>query len=238
MYASGGQKLLRRPDSNAFSKKHNKRPHSARASQSDAYNRSTMYGSEPLNKQRTVSHRKSTEKLVPERQNGNALVQLYKMCALKSMQKIHPAVIYPLKYNCELALDMDSLTDNQEQSLIDFVAKATNGLQSMRIWSSYTRLPDVDGMIKSQRDDFMEYLRVAVKHFFTKIKIQAKIEPRAPQSVQPFRKFSVDIIENTKLMNSIERNLSHTKTLHDLTLCGFRMNEASAKKLNDGVMKC
>ena len=108
----------------------------------------------------------------------------------------------------------------------------------MRIWSSYTRLPDVDGMIKSQRDDFMEYLRVAVKHFFTKIKIEAKIEPRAPQSVRPFRKFSVDIIDNSKLMNSIEKNLSHTKSLQELTLCGFRMNEASAKKLNDGVMKC
>jgi len=30
------------------------------------------------------------------------LVSVYKQCAFKCMQKIHPSVIYPLKYNREL----------------------------------------------------------------------------------------------------------------------------------------
>ena len=32
----------------------------------------------------------------------------------------------------------------------------------MRIWSSYARLDDVDSMLKSQREDYTEYVRSAV----------------------------------------------------------------------------
>ena len=64
------------------------------------------------------------------------------------LQKIHPQVIFPLKYNSELALDMDSLRDNQEESMIEFVRQARE-LEIIRCWSSYTKLDDVDAMIKS-----------------------------------------------------------------------------------------
>ncbi len=64
------------------------------------------------------------------------------------MQKIHPAIIFPLKYNQELALDMDSLMNNQEESVIEFVGKATD-LVYMKLWSRYTKLEDVDALIKS-----------------------------------------------------------------------------------------
>ena len=42
------------------------------------------------------------------------------------MQKIHPSVVFPLKYNSELALDMDCLQDSQEASMIEFVRLATD----------------------------------------------------------------------------------------------------------------
>lgn len=64
------------------------------------------------------------------------------------MQKIHPSVVFPLKYNSELALDMDCLQDNQEASMIEFVRVATD-LEIIRCWSSYARLSDVDSMMKS-----------------------------------------------------------------------------------------
>ena len=78
------------------------------------------------------------------------------------LQKIHPAVIFPLKYNNELALDMDCLEDNQEESIIRFVGMATD-LEIMKLWSSYTRLNDVDTMLKSTREDYSEYLKSAVQ---------------------------------------------------------------------------
>ena len=80
----------------------------------------------------------------------------------------------------------------------------------MRIWSSYSCLQDLDAIIKSLRDDFSEYIKAAVKHFFIKIGIESKIEPKAPQSVRSMRKLSIDAFENAKLMESIYSNLCHT----------------------------
>jgi len=74
---------------------------------------------------------------------------------------MHPSIVFPLKYNQELALDMDCLQNNQEESLFKFVAIATE-LEICRMWSSYTRLDDVDSMIKSQRPDYNEYVKCAV----------------------------------------------------------------------------
>ena len=90
MYATGGKKLIRRPDRDAFSKKHNKRPSSQNK---DVYAKDEIKDVQPVKKPA----------------NAINLVNLYKQCCLKLLQKIHPAVVFPLKYNRELALDMDSL---------------------------------------------------------------------------------------------------------------------------------
>lgn len=71
---------------------------------------------------------------------------------------------------------MDSLINNQEESVIDFVGKATD-LNIIKFWSRYTKLDDVEALMKSQRNDYKEYLRTAVKQYFLKISIEAKIEP-------------------------------------------------------------
>ena len=88
-------------------------------------------------------------------------------------------MIFPLKYNNELALDMDCLEENQEESMIKFVGMATD-LEVLKLWSSFTRLDDVDIMIKSQRHDYNEYLKAAVKQYFLKIQMESKLEPTAP----------------------------------------------------------
>lgn len=121
--------------------------------------------------------------------------------------------------------------------MILFVSKATD-CQIMKFWSSYTRLDDVDGMLKSQREDYNEYVRSAVKQYFLKINIESKIEPKAPQSVRSVRKLSIDAFENIKLMKSICTNLSRTRALQELTLCGFRLTEPNATKLNQGLLAC
>lgn len=133
-------------------------------------------------------------------------------------------MVFPLKYNSELALDMDCLQDNQEQSMINFVRLAKE-LEIIRCWSSYTRLDDVDSMMKSNRLDFSEYVRSAVQQYFCKIDIESKIEPHAPQSVRSSRKLSIDAFENIKLMKSIATNLRNNRCLQELTLCGYRMTE-------------
>ena len=132
---------------------------------------------------------------------------------------------------------MDCLLDSQEQSMIAFVGEAT-GLEAIRIWSSYARLQDLENIMKSQRDDFLEYIKTAVKHFYTKISIESKIEPKAPQSVRSLRKLSIDAFENMKLMESIHTNLMQTKCLQELTLIGYRMTEKCAEKLNESLVKC
>lgn len=45
--------------------------------------------------------------------------------------------------------------------MFKFVAMATD-LEICRIWSSYTRIDDVDSMMKSQRLDYNEYIKAAV----------------------------------------------------------------------------
>lgn len=45
--------------------------------------------------------------------------------------------------------------------MVKFLGMATD-LEICRLWSSYTRLDDVDAMIKSQRDDYNEYLKTSV----------------------------------------------------------------------------
>lgn len=94
MHATGGNKLIRRPDSYAFSKKHNKRPFSADSSQKN----------KDVNE---VEDSKKKLSVSPLYKYG--LVGLYKQCCNSLNEKIHPSVIFPLKYNQELALDMDCL---------------------------------------------------------------------------------------------------------------------------------
>ena len=52
----------------------------------------------------------------------NKLVTLYKECCSKLSQKVNPTIIFPLKENKELALDMDCLLEaRQEGSVFNFV---------------------------------------------------------------------------------------------------------------------
>ena len=136
--------MIRRPDTNAFSKKHNKEPSSQNK---DVYETEELHEGEQKHTQFRLKH---------------GLVGLYKQCCHKMLEKIHPSVIFPLKYNSELALDMDCLQNSQEASMIEFVRRATD-LEIIRCWSSYTRLNDVDAMIKSQRVDYNEYVKSAVQ---------------------------------------------------------------------------
>jgi len=48
----------------------------------------------------------------------------------------------------------------------------------------------------------------------------------------------MDAFENVKLMNSLHINLKRSRTLQELTLCGYRMTEVCAAKLNSGLMQC
>jgi hypothetical protein len=48
----------------------------------------------------------------------------------------------------------------------------------------------------------------------------------------------MDAYENVKLMKALEINLNRTRSLQELTLCGYRMTEACATKLNSGLMQC
>ena len=162
MYATGGNKLANRPNSLAFSK-HNKGPSSPNSNLKNE----EMKIDKLFEMKRPHT---ATKKVLPN------LVSLHKQCALKTLQKIHPSVIYPLKYNRELQLDMDCLAANQEQSMFLFINLART-LSIMKIWSSYTRLSDLDSMVKSQREDYKEYVRSAVQQYFLKISIEAKIEP-------------------------------------------------------------
>lgn len=50
------------------------------------------------------------------------------------------------------------------------------------------------------------------------------------------RKLSIDAYENVKLMKSICSNLKYSEKLQEVTLCGFRMTEACATKLNAGIL--
>ncbi len=131
MYATGGNKLVNRPNSLAFSK-HNKGPSSPNSHQTEELKADKLF---EMKRPHTA-----TKKVLPN------LVSLYKQCALKTLQKIHPSVIYPLKYNRELQLDMDCLAGNQEQSMFLFINLART-LSIMKIWSSYTRLSDLDSII-------------------------------------------------------------------------------------------
>ena len=49
---------------------------------------------------------------------------------------------------------------------------------------------------------------------------------------------SIDAFENIKLMRSIHKNLIETRALQEITLCGYRMTEPCAAKLNSAIMGC
>ena len=49
---------------------------------------------------------------------------------------------------------------------------------------------------------------------------------------------SIDAFENIKLMRSIHKNLIETRALQEITLCGYRMTEPCATKLNSAIMGC
>lgn len=57
-----------------------------------------------------------------------------------------------------------------------FVEKAKH-LKTMRIWSSYMRLEDVDNYMKSFKESTIEYLKAAIKKYFLKIETEIKNEP-------------------------------------------------------------
>ena len=92
MHATGGAKLIKRPNSLAFTK-HNSRPESPNKDVFQS-NKKSEAADKKKDQMRPHTAISKTPKL--------NLVSVYKQCAFKSMQKIHPSVIYPLKYNREL----------------------------------------------------------------------------------------------------------------------------------------
>ena len=91
MNADGGERLVKAPNSYAFSKFNtgsNKQPNSGKKD----------------------AEFKDGDGGIMRRQSE--LVNLYKQCCFKKSQKIHPAIVFPLKYNNELSLDIDSLFQN------------------------------------------------------------------------------------------------------------------------------
>ena len=57
-------------------------------------------------------------------------------------------------------------------------------LERITLWSSYTNLNDIDGMVRAHRQSYNEYLHSAIEHFFVKIAIEAKIDSIAPASIR------------------------------------------------------
>ena len=57
-------------------------------------------------------------------------------------------------------------------------------LKRIRLWSSLTKLDDVDYMIKAETSAYSEYIKSSVKQFFIKIAMVAEVEPQGPTSVR------------------------------------------------------
>ena len=57
-------------------------------------------------------------------------------------------------------------------------------MKRIRLWSSLTKLDDVDYMINAETSAYSEYIKSSVKQFFLKIAMVAEVEPQGPTSVR------------------------------------------------------
>ena len=160
---------------------------------------------------------------------------MYKECASQTHLKVHPAILGNLKYHDSLEFDMDCLRNRQELPVFRFIAKAKS-LNKLKAWSSLVKLDDLDYMMKADNTAYSEYIKSAVRQFYIKLQMEAYVEPNAPTSGRSERLLSLDVWENLKLMKSIQTNLTHNHHIQEIALVGYRMNEESCRRLNEGCL--
>ena len=159
---------------------------------------------------------------------GEVLVSLYKRVAVKLNMKIHPTIIASLRYKHGLEFDMDCLDGRQELPLFNLIEQ-TAELKRIRLWSSLTKLDDVDYMMAADNSAYSEYIKSSVRQFFLKIGMVAEVEPQGPTSVRTGMPLSLDRWQNAKLMKAIRSNLVKSHRLQELTLIGYRMSMDSCR---------
>ena len=77
-----------------------------------------------------------------------------------------------VKHHAELEANMDMFFDRQEAALFLFISKATD-LIKIKLWSSLTKLDDVNHFLKGNNPAYSDYIKSSVKQFYFKIKMES-----------------------------------------------------------------
>lgn len=165
------------------------------------------------------------------------LARAYKAAVDRERSFLYNPLIPLLQSKKTVSFDMD-LLNSCEPGINKFVAECHDILK-IQVWSSLVALEDVDALRQSKDVSQANLLHASVVSFYEKCTAFKRECPVAPAKGQqkPGIPLSIDLHSNARLIKGLCLNLSKTKSLTELTLCGISLSKDSIANLGNGLFQ-
>lgn len=162
----------------------------------------------------------------------------YKALCDETDSRVMNSVLMPLTKTRRLRFDMDSLDKDLEPGMLHFLGTCPLMLK-VSLWSSLVKLEDVQALQQSGKAEDANLLHASILSFNERIHKFKKENPNAPigANARCPGPLSLDSYSNERLVKAVSLNLTKSKVLTELTICGINMSLTAAEQLNEGLMK-